>query len=508
MLLTGKRRQCLEVFGRDFVSAVEITLAVASRHQGFIVVQQQLQNADSAFFADAENIDTGQRVRQWRQVIHVTVTATFEVFGLQAHDIARRGKIAAHGHLALIDILQKVSGKFVADIAQLQVCSEHRLMRLQAALAKGFKRRPILAVGTHHQVDTRFVGSPPPLCLLKVGEHLLLQHPRTVLDHLRQLKSLADLVTARLQRIHSGAVEDHPVHFKGQQRITVVPEVEAVTLRLQHLAPDVHVVALIGPDFTAAHPDKVHDFRHGPGHAMEHGVCVLQPGDRLDQIRSDLADGFGNGLSPALEQRLQGLLKQLDQQQSLRVISGLSGQFIVRQQRLVFSAAGKLAQRPLQLREVFDGKDFVRLVGFHRGTSSITASFATKLLNWSTTLKPEQTQTMSSETANNTRGLCLNHVAMNCLFSYLRTNAQGRQSRRLAALCSSGMIQSEALTGYHVSRSCLQLRLTLNTTFSRPGFFTVPARGVNPDAAVTAREGAGSRRTNQHHGAHIHLLGG
>ncbi|CEL27341.1 hypothetical protein SRM1_00668 [Pseudomonas fluorescens] len=154
-------------------------------------------------------------------------------------------------------------GELLANISQLQVGTDHCQMRFQASLAKGFERRSIHAVGADHQVNTRIICPAAPLRLFDVREHLLFQHPRPFLDHLRQPGGFGGFIASRFHRISSCTFENYPIHLMRQHCIAVVPEIELVFLRLQYLAPDVHIVTLDTADFTTAHPDKVHDFRHG-----------------------------------------------------------------------------------------------------------------------------------------------------------------------------------------------------------------------------------------------------
>ena len=135
-------------------------------------------------------------------------------------------------------------------------------MRSQTLLAKGLKRRAILAIRPHHQVNTGLIRPAAPLRLFDVREHLVLQHARAILDHSGQFAGLPGQSASRLHRINTCAVENHPIHFKSKQGVAVVPEIEPVLLRLEHFAPDIHVVTLDRPHFTAAHPYEVHDVRY------------------------------------------------------------------------------------------------------------------------------------------------------------------------------------------------------------------------------------------------------
>ena len=143
-------------------------------------------------------------------------------------------------------------------------------MAVEAALTKSLQRRAVLAISTHHQIDACFIGPPLPPRLAEVVEHLLFQHPCTLFNHRRQLRGMVELVATGRHDISPGTVEDDPVHLESQQRIAVVPKVEAVTLRRHHLAPDIHVIALIDPDFASANPDEMDDFRNRPGRPRQH----------------------------------------------------------------------------------------------------------------------------------------------------------------------------------------------------------------------------------------------
>ena len=152
----------------------------------------------------------------------------------------------------------------------MQIRANHRQMAVQAALTKSLQRRAVLAISTHHQIDARLIGSPIPLRLAEVVEHLLFQHPCAVFNHRRQLPGMLECSATGRHRISPGTVENDPVHLESKQRIAVVPKVEAVTLRRHHLAPDIHVIALIDTDFAAANPNEMDDLRNRPGQPRQH----------------------------------------------------------------------------------------------------------------------------------------------------------------------------------------------------------------------------------------------